>query len=82
MRFERAKTDVRLASAETEANGSVRAGETMSDRYDKVAAERGLRKEWAERAGLGFEIPAKILVIGRNGRKPENAPLEAVALSA
>jgi integrase len=70
------------ASAETEANGSVRAGETMSDRYDKVAAERGLRKEWAERAGLGFEIPAKILVIGRNGRKPENAPLEAVAVSA
>jgi hypothetical protein len=47
-----------------------------------LAAERGLRKEWAERAGLGFEIPAKILVIGRNGRKPENAPLEAVAVSA
>ena len=70
------------ASAETKEDGSVRAGETMSDRYDKVAAERGLRKEWAERAGLGFEIPAKILVIGRNGRKPENAPLEAVAVGA
>ena len=70
------------ASAETKEDGSVRAGETMSDRYDKVAVERGLRKEWAERAGLGFEIPTKILVIGRNGRKSKNSPLEKVAVSA
>ncbi len=29
----------------------------MSDRYDKAEHERELRKEWAERAGLGFELP-------------------------
>jgi len=34
-----------------------RTGETMSDRYDKAEHERALRKEWAERAGLGFELP-------------------------
>jgi len=34
-----------------------RTGETMSDRYDKAEHERALRKEWAERAGLGFVLP-------------------------
>jgi hypothetical protein len=33
-----------------------RTGETMFDRYDKAEHERALRKESAERAGLGFEL--------------------------
>jgi hypothetical protein len=44
--------------AGTNASGEPeRTGETMSDRYDKAEHERALRKEWAERAGLGFELP-------------------------
>src|SRR5438876_6318624 len=34
-----------------------RTGETMSDRYDKAEHERAVRKEGAERAGLGFKLP-------------------------
>src|SRR5207249_10010948 len=41
------------------------AGEGMSDLYDKVKSNVAFRKEMAEKAGLGFELPSKILVIGR-----------------
>jgi len=55
----------------------------MSDLYDKIREEISFRREWAEKAGLGFEIPpmprekrarksensSKICIIGRNGRK-------------
>ena len=37
----------------------------MSDLYDKIKSNVGFRKEMAEQAGLGFELPSKILVIGR-----------------
>jgi len=31
----------------------------MSDLYDKIREEVSFRREWAEKAGLGFEIPPK-----------------------
>jgi integrase len=49
------------------------AGEGMSDLYDKIKADVKFRKEVAEKAGLGFELPenfsSKIRVIGPNGPK-------------
>ena len=45
----------------------------MSDLYDKIKSNVAFRKEMAEKAGLGFELPSKIIVIGRNGRKLESA---------
>jgi hypothetical protein len=47
-------------------------GEGMSDLYDKIKSNVAFRKEMAEKAGLGFELPSKIIVIGRNGRKLES----------
>lgn len=83
------------ASAEMEAKeGSASAAETMSDRYDRVEIERGLRREWSKKAGLGFEIPSKnaaailcssqavaqqIAVIGPNGPKWTETPNVQVA---
>ncbi len=45
----------------------------MSDLYDKIKLNAAFRKNVAEQAGLGFEIPSKIIVIGRNGRKLKSA---------
>jgi hypothetical protein len=53
----------------------------MTDLYDRIREDAAFRKEWAEKAGLGFEIPPipkgirrsafppEVVVIGRNGRK-------------
>src|SRR5215472_12448570 len=45
------------------------AGEGMSDLYDKIKSNVAFRKQMAEKAGLGFELPSRILVIGPNGLK-------------
>ena len=45
----------------------------MSDLYDMVRRNLEFRKEVAEKAGLGFELPVENRVIGRNGRKTEVA---------
>jgi integrase len=58
------------------------AGEDMSDLYDKIKSDVAFRKEVAEKAGLGFELPSKICVIGRNGRKIESKPVLELAASA
>jgi hypothetical protein len=62
------------------------AGEGMSDLYDKIKGDGRFRKEVAEKAGLGFELPnefsSKIRVIGPNGPKLEKSPLEKVPASA
>ena len=55
------------------------AGEGMSDLYDKIKSNVAFRKQMAEKAGLGFELPSKILVIGPNGLKSENLPVEKMA---
>lgn len=45
----------------------------MSDLYDKIQEDVDFRTQWAEKAGLGFEIPLKNFAqeraIGRNRRK-------------
>lgn len=50
----------------------------MSDLYDKIREDVAFRREWAEKSGLGFEIPSKNFakkgVIGRNGRKWTETP--------
>jgi integrase len=33
------------------------AGGGITDRYSKLAENKELRKQWAVRAGLGFELP-------------------------
>ena len=48
------------------------AGQDMSDLYDKAKNDVQFRKEVAERAGLGFELPAEKSVVGPNGPKIEN----------
>jgi hypothetical protein len=50
--------------------GACRAGYGRSVRQGKNDAQ--LRKEVAERAGLGFELPAEKSVVGPNGPKIEN----------
>jgi hypothetical protein len=40
--------------------------------YDKAKNDVQFRKEVAERAGLGFELPAEKSVVGPNGPKIEN----------
>jgi integrase len=51
------------------------AGEDMSDLYDKIRSDVAFRKEVAEKAGLGFELPSKKAVLGPNGPKIESEPL-------
>lgn len=58
------------------------AGEGMSALYDKIKEDAAFRKEVAEKVGLGFELPSKIIVIGRNGRKLESASVLEVAVNA
>jgi integrase len=73
------------ASADTDAMGAALTGETMSDRYDRVEHERALRKEWAERAGLGFELPpkrSKSRVLGLNGPKRTEIPSRRLVVTA
>jgi hypothetical protein len=51
------------------------AGEGITDRYSKLAENVELRKEWARRAGLGFELdkvgnPAPKLPLHPKAAKP------------
>jgi hypothetical protein len=48
------------------------AGEGMSDLYDKVRQDMKLRKEKTESAGIGFELPSIMAVVGPNGPKIES----------
>jgi len=57
------------------------AGEGMSDLYDKIKADVKFRKEMAEKAGLGFDIPSKSVQdwqencsLGPNGPKWTETP--------
>lgn len=71
-----------MGHASADGDTSAGAGESMSDRYDKAEHERALRNEWTERAGLGFELPSKIRVIGPNGPKLNSETPEEMAVSA
>ena len=57
------------------------AGEDMSDLYDKIKCDLAFRKEAAEKAGLGFDIPSKSVQVwhencslGPNGPKWTETP--------
>jgi len=54
----------------------------MSDLYDKIKSNGAFRNEMTEKAGLGFELPSKILVAGRDGRKLESARYVEMAATA
>jgi hypothetical protein len=55
------------------------AGEGMSDHYDKIRHDVAFRREVAEKAGLGFELPRKKPVVGP---KIENEVVLEMAASA
>ncbi len=47
----------------------------MSDLYDKIREDAAFRSEWAEKSGLGFEIPSKNFAEKRRtGRKLTETP--------
>jgi len=47
------------------------AEESMTDHYNKIKEDRGARKEWAERCGVGFDLPSRgqIVPISRRARE-------------
>ncbi len=56
------------------------AGETMTDLYDKVREDLQFRLEWAEKCGIGFELPEFGLSVVPN--VPKNEEMEASACAA
>src|SRR5580704_12395416 len=58
------------------------AGEGMSNLYDKIRHDVEFRKEVAEKAGLGFELPTKVVAIGPNGAKTESKSVLQLPASA
>jgi integrase len=58
------------------------AGEGMSNLYDKIRHDVEFRKEVAERAGLGFELPSEKPVVGPNGPKRTETPDVQLAVNA
>jgi integrase len=58
------------------------AGTEMSDIYDMIRFNVEFRKTKAEEAGIGFELPSTIAVIGRNGRKRTETPSIHLAATA
>ena len=53
--------------------------EEIGDRYSKLKDDVAFRKEVVERIGLGFELPAKKVVVGPNGPKIEVGDVELLA---
>jgi hypothetical protein len=54
----------------------------MSNLYDKIRHDVEFRKEVAEKAGLGFELPSNKPVVGPNGPKRTEAPDVQLAVNA
>jgi integrase len=54
----------------------------MSGIYDKVRRDMKMRKGQANEAGVGFDLPSEMAVIGRNGRKRTETPEVQMAASA
>ena len=59
--------------------GSCRRGYVRPLRQDQ--ARCGVPQRSCRKAGLGFELPFEIIVIGRNGRKLESASVLEVAVN-
>jgi integrase len=49
------------------------AGNTMDDLYDKIKEDVEFRKEWAEKSGCGFELPAVVPNVPKTEPKAEAA---------
>lgn len=59
------------------------AGETMTDLYDKVKEDKQFRLEWAEKCGIGFELPRFGLSFVPNvPNVPRNEDTEKAACAA
>jgi hypothetical protein len=43
------------------------AEKTMSDHYNKIKEDRKTRREWAERCGIGFDLPQRAHVVPISG---------------
>jgi hypothetical protein len=54
----------------------------MSNLYDKIRHDVEFRKEVAEKAGLGFELPCQKPVVGPNGPKRTETPDVQLAVNA
>lgn len=49
------------------------AGTDMSDLYDKIREDVAFRKEWAEKCGIGFEIPSVVPNVPKTTEKTKAA---------
>lgn len=59
------------------------AGETMTDLYDKVKEDLRLRLEWAEKCGIGFELPEfGLLIVPRVPNVPRKEGIKNAAKAA
>ncbi len=58
------------------------AEEDMSGVYDKIRHDVEFRREVAEKAGVGFELPSEKSVVGPNGPKIENEVVLEMTASA
>jgi hypothetical protein len=45
------------------------ADESMGDLYDKIKEDVEFRKEWAEKRGFGFELPAVVPSVPKRRKK-------------
>jgi hypothetical protein len=45
----------------------------MSDLYDKIKEDVEFRKEWAEKCGIGFELPSVVPMIPKTRSKSRAA---------
>lgn len=59
------------------------AGETMTDLYDKVKEDLQFRLEWAEKCGIGFELPEfGLSIVPSVPNVPKNGGADAAACAA
>jgi integrase len=59
------------------------AGETMTDLYDKVKEDLPFRLEWAEKCGIGFDLPEfGLSVVPNVPNVPRNKGIEKAACAA
>jgi hypothetical protein len=53
----------------------------VTDLYSKLKHDTAFRKQVADKAGLGFELPSEKAVVGLNGPKIERRAVEEVAVN-
>ena len=59
------------------------AGETMTDLYDKVKEDLQFRLEWAEKCGIGFDLPEfGLSTVPNVPNVPKNRDIEKAACAA